>query len=314
MLYMARILCLVLCGLVTSWTDVSGQPPRPPRYGPWHRDLYVHESADGLEFGKPSVFVERAGVPAIVRDGRDRLIAVFQWFPFDRREAFDRVAAMISSDDGRTWDKPQPIEVKELPDGYERPYDPTIVQVDENSLRLYFTSRAGRQAPQAIYSAIGRDGVHFAFEPEMRFGVEDGERRAFDCAVARIGSTWHLYAPVPGRTGLGYHAVSEDGLKFKRVADVTVPGQRDWLGNVIQHNNGLRFYGSGREGGWVAFSKDGATWELEMRGGQRGADPGVVQTKTGHYLRIYTGEPRADADRVQPRFRPGPFPPPSPDR
>src|SRR4051794_17847824 len=111
-----------------------------PQYGPWHRDLYVQESADGLRFGQARVFVERAGVPSLCRDRQGKLLAVFQWFPFDRREAFDKIAVMTSDDDGRTWAKPQPVQVRDLPPGHERPYDPTIVLLNDGRLRLYFTS------------------------------------------------------------------------------------------------------------------------------------------------------------------------------
>lgn len=182
-----------------------------------------------------------------------------------------------------------------MPEGYERPYDPTVVLLDDGKLRIYFTSRAGRKGRQAIYSGISSDGQRYTFEPGVRFSVEDGEQRAYDCAVARLGKTWHLYAPVPAWLGRGYHAVADDGLNFQRVADVRIQGQREWLGNVIPHKDGLRFYGSGREGMWVAFSRDGATWKLEAGGGQRGGDPGVVRTKAGRFLRIYTGGLRADA-------------------
>jgi hypothetical protein len=75
-------------------------------------------------------------------------------------------------------------------------------------------------------------------------------------------------------------------------------GPHDWLGNVAVVKDGLRFYGSGRDGMWVGFSQDGASWELEAGQGQRGGDPGVVQTKAGRFLRVYTGEVRV--------FRPGP--------
>jgi hypothetical protein len=216
---------------------------------------------------------------------------------------------MTSTDDGRTWDKPQPVEVRNLPVGYERPYDPTIVLLDDGRLRLYFTSHNARgRGQQAIYSAISRDGVAYEFEPGQRFGVEDGQRRAYDCAVAKLGATWHLYAPIPDGSGRGYHAVSADGLAFRREADVVISGERQFLGNVVAVGETLRFYGTGRDGMWVGTSKDGAAWELEQGDRQRGGDPGVVQTKAGRWLRVYTGETRADADRVQPPFPPRPAP------
>jgi len=294
--------------LYVALAVVAGQPPQPPRYGPWHRDLALQESADGLRFGPPTPFVERAGVPSLCRDRGGRLLAVFQWFPFDRREAFDKVAAVTSDDDGRTWTKPQSIAIRALPAGYERPYDPTLVRLDDGRLRIYFTSRDARdRGPQAIYSAVSPDGLSYEFEPGRRFAVEDDQRRAFDCAVAKLGPTWHLYCPVPARNGRGYHGTSADGLAFRREPDVLIPGDRQWLGNVVAVGDRLRFYGSGREM-WIGTSGDGSTWEVEAGDRQRGGDPAVVQTKAGRWLRVYTGELRADADDVRPPFAPRPTP------
>ena len=36
------------------------------------------------------------GVPCVIRDAKQRLGADFQWFPFDREEAFDKVAVVFS--------------------------------------------------------------------------------------------------------------------------------------------------------------------------------------------------------------------------
>src|SRR5688572_2267967 len=69
---------------------MAGAQP-PPGSGPWNNDLVIAESTDGRRFGEPRRFVERGGVPSLIRDGKGRLIAAFQWFPFDRREAFDRI-------------------------------------------------------------------------------------------------------------------------------------------------------------------------------------------------------------------------------
>ena len=47
-------------------------------------------------FERVGTFVERAGVPCVIRDAKQRLGADFQWFPFDREEAFDKVAVVFS--------------------------------------------------------------------------------------------------------------------------------------------------------------------------------------------------------------------------
>ena len=81
-------------------------------YGPWNRDLDWYESSDGLAFSRKGTFVERGGVPALIRSPDGNLFAVFQWFPLNRREAFDQVALKISSDQGRTWTAPALIPAR----------------------------------------------------------------------------------------------------------------------------------------------------------------------------------------------------------
>lgn len=289
-----RLLSLVallsLFGLGTGCTRQA-----PPSDGPWNRDLYMLESSDGLSFGESRLFVERGGVPSVTRDAKGRLIAVFQWFPFDRREAFDRVAVRISGDEGKTWSDPQPIEVKGLPAGYQRPFDPAITLLDDGRIRVYFTSSAGDPGPgrqTQIYSGVSSDGVGYTFEPGARFAVE-GER-AFDCSIARMGKAWHYFSPVAGPEARALHAVSDDGLNFTRLPDITLPEQgASWIGNPVATEEGLRFYGSGPQGVWSAFSQDGSNWQMEVGTRAQGGDPAVVQRRDGSFLMIVTGQTRA---------------------
>jgi hypothetical protein len=292
---------LVVCVLtLAGWA--LGQPrphnlaPPPVRPGPWDNDLLIAFSKDGVVFERASQFVERGGVPHVVRDGKGRLVAVFQWFPVDRPEAFDRVAAKTSEDEGKTWGEARPIVVKGLPEGYMRPFDPTLVVLEDGRLRLYFTSHHPDRRTPAIYSAVGSDGVEYEFEPGMRFGVE--REFVIDCAAVRVGKTFHLYSPVQDRAGRGYHAVSEDGLAFRRVEDVQVEGGRSWLGCAVTTAEGVRFYGTGR-GVWSAVSADGASWKLDEQTRAEGADPGVARVGEGRYVMISTGPPRADAGHVR---------------
>ncbi len=273
--------------------------------GPWKNDLSLWESKDGLRFQRVGVFVERGGVPTLVRDSKGRLVALFQWFPFDRQEAFDRVGARISEDDGETWSDSEAIRVKGLPESYERPYDPTLVPIEDGRVRVYFTSRDMEgDNEQATYSAVG-DGVEFTFEPGKRFGVQ-GER-VIDCACCYHDGIFYYYSPVQQKDGSGYHAVSRDGLAFERLPDVKVEGRRPWLGCVVSTPEGLRFYGTG-EGGWTATSKDGATWELDKRTRTDGCDPGVAQGAAGRWLMVSTGprNPNNEDPPFDPRPKGGP--------
>jgi len=282
--------------LAVAATAAPGQEPQ--RYGPWDRDLAILESSDGLRFGEARPFVERAGVPTLACDAAGRLVAAFQWFPLDRAAAFDRVAISFS-EDGKTWTAPESAVFEGLsPTAFERPYDPTLVPLADGRIRMYFTSRdlAGG-GEQAIYSAVTSDGKAFTFEPGQRFGVA-GER-VIDCAAVRRGKTFHLFAPVQGQDGRGYHAISEDGLAFRRIDDVTVPGRRSWLGCAVDTGDGLRFYGSGM-GTWSAFSQDGTAWTVDEGARAKGADPGVAAARDGRILIVVTGDLRADAGRDLP--------------
>jgi hypothetical protein len=287
---------VVVCAIGATGQEAA------PGGGPWQHDLYLYTARGTTPFDSGRVLVERGGVPSLLSDQFDRLVATFQWFPFDRRDAFDRVAVMFSYDNGNTWGKPQPIEVAGLPRGTMRPCDPTLVQLDDGRYRLYFTSSGPEARNPATYSAVSHDAIHFTFEPGRRFGV-DGEM-VLDCAVARLGELWHYFAPVPNQPGRGFHAVSNDGLNFARRTDVRVPGDRQWLGCAVAVAEGLRFFGSGRGGAWSAVSTDGDTWRLESIAYPAGADPGVAITRDDRLVMIATGLPRTDAGRVRPPFPP----------
>ena len=305
----SKTILLLAAVSLSSFISQAAEQPRPPRAGdgerprdgermrpqrrqtgPWNNDLKLLRSKDGMEFTERTPFVERAGVPCLTQDKNGRLIAVFQWFPFERREAFDKVAVVFSEDSGKTWSAPRAIDLDTLPPGCDRAFDPTLVTLADGGFRLYFTSKQDG-GNTAIFSAISKDAIHYTFEPGMRFGV-DGEN-VVDCSVAKLGDTWHLYAPVPRENARAYHAVSKDGVKFERQAEVSVSGRASWIGNVIAVDDGLRFFGSG--GGWSARSKNGSTWQREDGSRANGGDPALWRLKDGSYLAVVTGEPREDA-------------------
>jgi hypothetical protein len=278
--------------------------PALPRMGPWNNDLELFRSRDGKSFSPATTFVERAGVPCLTQDAQGRLIAVFQWFPMDRREDFDRIAVAFSTDQGATWTEPRRVTFTGLPAEYVRQFDPTLVSLPDGRFRLYFTSHPGFNPGQentAIYSAISKDALEFAFEPGVRFAA--AEENVVDCAVARLGDTWHLYAPMPRQDGRAFHATSKEGLRFERQPDVSLPESGTWIGNVIAADGGLKFYGSGRGGLWSARSKEGSSWQLEETLGLRGGDPAVWRLPDGQLLAVVVGAPRADAPLDPPWLR-----------
>jgi hypothetical protein len=300
------ILCLFLAGMIAAAQEPNLDSSRKPRRtgpGPWDQDVAVHRVAPGGVAERLAVF-ERAGVATIARLNDGRIIAAHQHFPADSDADFDKVAVHFSKDEGQTWTAPEVIQLTGLPEGMRFPFDPTLVPLPDGRVRLYFTSvrrgpRAGETAP-AIYSAISKDGVHYEVEPGMRFGI-DG-RKVIDCAVVLHRGVFHLYAPDNGPAGLrerqdaeltgrAYHAVSEDGLKFKRLDDVQIEGRRHWLGCAQSDGEKITFYGTGG-GIWTATSEDGASWVPTSPVPVRGADPGVIRNSDGSLLVIATTAPR----------------------
>ena len=251
---------------------------------------------------------ERAGVPTVARLQDGQLIAAFQHFPQDDDRNFDRVAVAFSSDEGQKWSKPEAISIEGLEQGLARPFDPTLVPLPDGRVRLYFTSNRSpdfRRSTPAIYSAISDDGIHYKFEPGIRFEVEG--RIVIDCAVALHDGVFHLIVPDNGTAeqmmngqrrgerqpgGSGYQAISRDGLTFERIADVTMNPRDHWLGNMQSDSGRLVFFGTG-PGPWPVVSNDGKSWSAaDSAASIPGADPGAVKLRDGSWLLLVTGPPR----------------------
>lgn len=291
-----------------------------PSGGPWENDVDAyHVGADGRARLVGSF--QRAGVPTIARMKDGRLIAAHQYFPEGNQADFDKVAVYFSSDEGESWTVEKVIEIKGLPEGMRFPFDPTLVPLPDGRVRLYFTGNYLRPkngpGQPAIHSAVSTDGVTYVYEEGVRFAVEG--RPVIDCAVVLHRGVFHLFAPDNGTTldprqaanlgesdrpkpGVGYHATSEDGLRFTRRDDVKVDGRRSWLGAAVSEGDAIRFYGTGQglrapgqssPGGiWTASSQDGLAWQLVVGPAVGGADPGVVALKDGGLYVIATSPPR----------------------
>lgn len=293
--------------ILNSFAQIPAGPGmpvmQPAQFGPWNRDLDLYESRNGIRFSRRGTFVERAGVPCLVRDAELGLVCVFQWFPFNRRDAFDQIALVVSEDDGETWSDPEPVAIENMPENLHRAFDPTLVILEDGRFRLYFSSeRVSRDRPRgnrAIFSAVSEDALTYEFEPGQRFGFDTEE--TYDVSVVRFKGVWHLFCPIPEQDGEAYHAVSRDGLNFTRVGDVAVAVAGSWIGNAVANGREMRFYGSGREGVWCGVSKDGNRWQLEEAVELDGGDPSIAAVSKGKWIAVTTGDLRQDAALGPPR-------------
>jgi len=301
-----RVATALMALVVVLAAAAAQQPPRQPRppqnqVGPWELDLQLRVGQTGESFGEPELFCQAAGVPSAVIDGHGRITVVFQWFPDRASPHWDRVARKTSDDGGRTWTEPEPLVFEGLPEGFQRPFDPTLVPLPDGRMRIYFSSgpRAMRpdQMQPATYSAISGDGLNFTFEPGSRFSVLN--QRVIDPAVLLLNGVFQLTAPIGKPEDGAYHATSTDGLTFERQADIASVNGVNWTGNLLRRGDGLRFYGGSRNGIWYADSDDGATWRAPQTLGFQGGDPTVVKAEDDRFLLISVGVPPRQPGRPQ---------------
>jgi hypothetical protein len=288
--------------------DRGSQANRESQRSPWQNDLQVYRTDAGGKIALMHTF-KRAGVPTMTRLKDGRIIAAFQHFPKDDEQNFDRVAVSFSSNDGASWNKPQPISIEGMEQGLARAFDPTLVVLPDGRVRLYFTSNRSprfEESTPAIYSAVSKDGIHYQFEPGVRFAIEG--RIVIDCAACLHNGTFHLIVPdngtaadmrremennqPPRSSSTGYHAISKDGLNFQRLSDLKLEGDVRWLGNLQSDGTKMTFIGTGR-GVWMATSTDGVRWTPFKAPAVPGADPGAVQCADNTWLVITTGRPRS---------------------
>jgi hypothetical protein len=262
---------------------------------PWERPLKIAWSADGITFNAPTVFQDSSGVPSVIRWKGDTLISAFQWFRAPvGSPTWDRVAVKFSYDNGSTWTQPLPIQVSGFPANFQRPFDPTLLAFDNDTIRIYFSSSNG--IPMTLdstvntYSAKSTDGVNYMFEPVPR--VDETNNRVIDPALIHFNNSYHYLSPIGSPQQGAYHYVSPNGLNFMKVPDIMSDPAHNWTGNyMINDTNELRFYGAGTNGIWYNNSPNGGMWNGYVNTNINGGDPAVLKTDVSEYMMIYVGEP-----------------------
>jgi hypothetical protein len=263
---------------------------------PWRNPLLIAYSNDGIFFNTPALYQDSSGVPSAIRWKGDTLICVFQWFrqPVNSN-TWDKVAVKFSYDNGNNWTAPVPIVVHGIPVSYQRPFDPTLALIQNDSLRLYFSSSDGMPQPGGdsiinTYSAKSGDGINYYFEPGAR--VDHPTNRVIDPAVIYFNNSWHYLAPIGSPQQGAYHYISPDGLVFSPVPNIPSDPQHNWTGNYMVNGPGdLRFYGTGMPNLWFNSSPNGGVWNGYVNTNLSGGDPTVVKTNNNNYLIVFVGVP-----------------------
>lgn len=241
-------------------------------------------SENGLMFEEQKELFDRAGVPNLLKLENGNLVLTYQYFSDSSKDMFDVIAYSISEDSGETWTETEAVKIEGSPspltDG-KVPMDPTLVQLEDGRLRLYFTYHAKGNKTAALYSATAEDdNISSTFTVEETPALTVSEN-LLDPAVVYFDGLWHHYS-WRDKSTLNYHSTSEDGVTFTRQEDIDL--DMDFLGQVIPFEDGLMFYGTGGS----AFSEDGYNWEINKKVSIPGADPGIQQIDDGSYLMVYT--------------------------
>ncbi|MFH1547346.1 MAG: hypothetical protein ABIC57_02565 [bacterium] len=256
---------------------------------PWYDDLYYATSDDGMTFEEQGLFLPHSGVGHLLLTQEDELIATFQYFSYENEELFDKIAYSISGDYGITWSPVKLVNIgmpNVIKGGKQSPnaVDPTLIQLEDGSFRLYFTYEQPEDGFPQLYSATS-DSIDGYFKWEGKQLTT--EQIVLDPAVVFFDNMWHHYTTrhedFGGETVRNVHSTSEDGLSFERQDDIEIG--MSFLGDVIEVDGGLRFYG----GQSSSFSEDGYTWTMDEGRRLEGADPGVAIMPDGTYIAIYTG-------------------------
>lgn len=262
----------------------------PDKQGPWDGSIQTATSTDGLNFtATGDVLSEQAGVPNLLQLADGTLVLLYQYFSFVNEAEFDVIAYSTSSDNGSTWSDRAILQFSGLPtpiDADKKPMDPTLVQLPDGRLRLYFTFHAQGNIKPALYSATTADDqLSSTFVVESTPALMSNTANLLDPAVIYYKDQWHHYT-WSMESDYNYHSISDDGEQFTMQDDIELP--MDFLGQVIVTDDGLRFYGTGKGEIVSASSSDGYTWTMDDGSRERGADPGVLQLSDGSYLMVYT--------------------------
>lgn len=186
-------------------------------------DIFLAASDDGSSFAvKPDPVFRRGSSPELLRllqglEGREggTYAVYFVDFSVWTGQPNTERLAVAFSPDGVTWSDKQEVQL-DPPRFMGRATDPSVVQLEDGRLRMYFMT-PGPAGTRQILSAVSTDGV--------RFQVEDGVRIAGpgNCDVYRGTDTWYLFLGDEERN-ITTLAISRDGLDWTWVNSFQVRG------------------------------------------------------------------------------------------
>lgn len=284
-----KIFSIFIFVCIVLLTSCFAQNPPLNQDGPWNHQIHFATSKDGVNWEiESNPIMKEASVPdIIVLSGRGKAGAegTFWVYTVDARRQkpyHEGLSRLVSKDGGKSWSEPEAVKVEGLNESDAVPVDPSVVQLEDGNLRLYFLAmkRNPGGSNNRFYSAISEDGVNFKVEDGVRFEAQ----QITDPEVIFANGEWLMFISHGQESWL---ARSKDGLSFTK--DEKVKFSNGGVPGAMALADGrVRVFVCGR-GGILSVIFNPKTDEVTEESGvraDRAADPSIYRRSDGTYAVI----------------------------
>lgn len=259
--------------------------------GPWKSDLFMSTGDDLTTFSGKSFLQNGIATPSAVLE-KNQIFAYFNYFPKNQASELGRVYTITSSDNGRHWTQPQLVIFSNMPSIEKPPQKPVAIVLPNGKTKLYFIAKKAGDSTNKLYAAVSDDGIHFVFDSETHFEIENENLISFGVAIDDGRMHLMAYTSEGQKDNVVYHAISYDSQIFTRLADVKINDSYYGQGYLVEDHSKLVLFGSSDKGMWLSNSDDGNSWSAPDYVGVKGQNPAAIQTANG-YLFLYSDQTTA---------------------
>ncbi|PIW36637.1 MAG: hypothetical protein COW24_04245 [Candidatus Kerfeldbacteria bacterium CG15_BIG_FIL_POST_REV_8_21_14_020_45_12] len=268
--------------------------PNEALLGPAAHNIHLATSDNGVTWtleGRP--LIEHASVPdltVLTQPVNDLPIGTLVGYFVDAKSFHqagdERIGMIYSTNNGATWS--QVVDVEFTGAGNTTPVDPSIIQLNDGSLRLYYfdfsNDLSSIDKKSTFYSATSTDGLKFTVDGP----IYEHNGIATDPDIIYFNNKWHLFFAEPKELMPSIQMITSDSDHF--FGETTTIPVSGIPGTLILENE-LQIYGCGDGGIVISSTKDTVTWAQQERiisvpENTAVCDPAPVQTSDGRYVAL----------------------------
>jgi len=231
-MFFIKILFLLVCLVSISTAGLALEEKGTPN----NDSIYVTTSIDGTHFTKPQgPLFKKASSPEIILLKKSvgkfpagtvllYYVNFENWGPQSRQAEF---ISLATTTDGKKWSSKQKVNFIA-----NKPFhatDPSLIQLENGQLRMYFMMPSHVRGKVNILSAISSDGVNFKLEDGIRI-TSTGNPEVFT-----INNKWFMLISASMRGQYVRVAISNDGLVWKEAPEYGLI--RGGAPGVLQRDN-----------------------------------------------------------------------------